>query len=93
LENPGGGPQNHGRNQHRSGNCKTHVFEHGSLLLPLSTLGAHICWTGANRCDPDHMSCVSRGYRQGRRGRRSFPFSLPISIQCLKAICLMEVVT
>ena len=34
LENPGDGPEADGRDQHRSGNCKTNVFAHGSLLPP-----------------------------------------------------------
>ena len=53
----------------------------------------HVCRIGATRCDPDHMSCVSRGHGQGEKREAILPFLSANLYPCLKAICLMAVVT
>ena len=53
---------------------KLTCLAHGRLLLPLSTLEDHVCRIGATRCDPDHMSCVSRGHGQGEKREAILPF-------------------
>ena len=59
FSNPGDGPEADGQTQHRGSNRKTDVLSHGSLLAAPYRLATHICRIGANRCDGDHMLCVS----------------------------------